>query len=252
MKTLTVFLVMAIALVAQSGQFQMELKKEIERMHYEYDLKRSETIRGKAERFLKMNPDSWYAHYYMAFIYDHLGTLNMVEDEDKADDYFDLALDYLDTALGMKDFEDGYSLRSSVYGKKIGISPMKGMFLGPRSNNAVDDAYDVSRDNPRVWIIEAIGKMYTPSMFGGDKERSRKLLVKSEKALKNYVESDSLMITWGKADVYAWLSELSVLEEKFEDARRFADQALDLEPNYGHVLLGIYPRIEAGLKKKAE
>jgi tetratricopeptide (TPR) repeat protein len=226
------------------------LKVELEQAHYLGSIQSVEALRAKAERLLNLDKNNWHLNYYMAFTYDLLGSILMVSDEDKADDYFDIALEYLEISIERQPSADAYALKSSVYGKKIGISPMKGMFLGPKSNSAIDAAYGVSKDNPRVWIIEAIGKMYTPEFFGGDRVRSRELLLKAGKELETYEEQDSLMIVWGKFDVLAWLSELSILEEKYAEAKTYAEKALALEPKYGFVIYRLMPRIEAGLKNK--
>lgn len=227
----------------------MNFKKDVERNHIEGREKATQALRAKGERLLKMDAKNWHTHYYIAFIYDHLANFYMKSDDDKADDYLDIALEHLDQSIELHPSEESYAMKSSIYGKKIGLAPLKGMFLGPKSGSAMSSAYELNGKNPRVWIIDAIGKMHAPSLFGGDKEKSRELLEKAAKAFDNYEEKDSLMIHWGKADAYAWLAMLDIKEGKKELAEEHAKKALSIEANYGFVKFAILAQIKA-MKKK--
>lgn len=244
---LTIMLTFSFAFTQASDlkSLMKAFKTELERAHFESTSEELQKLRAKGERLLKMDEYSWHSHYYLAFIYDHLGNLEMGKDEDKADDYFDLALEYLESANERKESEESYAMKSAIYGKKIGLSPIKGMFLGPKSESAIEEAYELNKNNPRVWIVDAIGKMHTPAFFGGDKEKSRELLEKSIEELKTYEEKDSLMIHWGSADAYAWLAELDIKEGKYEDAKKHIDKALEIEKNYGFVIYSTLPKLEA-------
>lgn len=219
------------------------IKSKLETAHYEAQEEEWMSIKSEVERAMNLFPNDMHLEFYMAFIYDHLANFFMETDDDKADDYLDMALEHLNNSINVKETADANALFSSVLGKKIGIAPLKGMFLGSKSNSKIERALEMNSNNPRVLITDAIGKMFKPSMFGGDKEAARDLLNKAANTAETYSDNDIFMPVWGHADAYAWLANLDIIESKMESAKINADKAISIQENYGFVKFVIMPKI---------
>src|SRR5699024_10278592 len=107
------------------------------------------------------------AHYYMGYADYRLNTQFSDVKEDQQEKFVHEAVKYLDEAVLLDpDFADARALLASVYGlKATGI--FSGMKYGPKSNSAIENALESAPDNPRVHMINAIGLLKKPSMFGG-------------------------------------------------------------------------------------
>jgi tetratricopeptide (TPR) repeat protein len=62
------------------------------------------------------------------------------------------------------------ALLSSIYGLKIGFSPLQGMFLGPKCGKLIESAKVLSPASPLVTGLYGNSKLFTPPMWGGDVE----------------------------------------------------------------------------------
>lgn len=243
-----IFMLMILSVIfgqsKDETEFLSEINKRINSSHYNGNEKSFHILSGEIERFRSIYPKNWYGVYYQAYIYDHIATLNLKKNEDKADQYFDKSLELLDLALEEKKDVVLYSMYADILGKKIGISGIRGMTLGPKSQSIIEKAKAIDRNHPRLLLTEAISKMMTPGFFGGDKELSRRLLIKTLSILENYTYKDHLMLKISKADIYAWLSQLDILEEKNVSAKENAQKALAIEPEYGFVKYALLPGIK--------
>ena len=64
------------------------------------------------------------------------------------------------------DEAESNALRGSVIGEQI-TGFFRGMFLGPKATKALQRAFELDPDNPRVALQRAISYYFTPSSFGG-------------------------------------------------------------------------------------
>jgi len=99
------------------------------------------------------------------------------------------------------DSAEAWALLSSGYGLKIGYSPFKGPFLGPRASRALNEAMRLEPDNPRVALVKGISLYNTPRMFGGDKRES---IVWLTRAIGRFAVNPGDEIRWGNPDAFIW------------------------------------------------
>ena len=133
--------------------------------------------RATFERALADKSLSAWSHYYIALTDYRIANYLLTQgkkNKDRASKHLKEAAEHLEEAT-RKDItrEDAktiaaevYALLSSVYGRQISLSGIKGMFLGPKSGNLLKKAEQLAPDNPRVVLSAAIGAFNTPKMWG--------------------------------------------------------------------------------------
>jgi tetratricopeptide (TPR) repeat protein len=181
------------------------------------------------------------AHYYAALA-DYRMVNQLPEDnEDRREQVVEDAISHLKRATEIDStMADAWALLSGCYGQMMGMNPMQGMSLGPKSSEAMETAKEHGPDNPRVWIIDGTSDFYTPSMFGGDKEQALKKFKKAARLAEEESTDDPLMPSWGHAEAHAWIGLAHMNAERYDQARTAFKTALNINPDYGwvkHVLL---------------
>lgn len=173
------------------------------------------------------------------------GLLNatMVDrDEALFDKHLDAAKNNLETLIS-SDYEPGNSraVLSSIYGMEMGYSSWKGMFLGPKSSKHLEKAIKKAPESPLVWQIQGSSKLFTPSMFGGDKQEALQAFKRSVELYE--AGTSSLTPNWRYLDAYAWLGQCYEALGKPDEARKVYEKALSLEPEFNWVKNGLLPRL---------
>ena len=188
------------------------------------------------------------AHYYVARTDHNLANLLAQHDEGGAVDHLDSAVEHLKKAIALEASAEAYALLSSTYGRKISLKPLKGMFLGPKAGNALNEAKQLDPDNPRVVLTEAISDFNTPRMWGGSKARAMEGFLRALDVFEQEDVADPLQPSWGHEDAYAWLGIAHLQNDAREAARAAFEKALEINPDYGWVKYVLLPKLnsEAG------
>ncbi|MDC2889808.1 hypothetical protein [Psychrosphaera algicola] len=86
------------------------------------------------------------------------------------------------------------ALLAQVYGYKIALDPIKGMYYGPKSNSTLSSAETIQPNNPRVLLVKGISKFNTPGVFGGSTEAAYQAF---DQAITAYSEDQYSDYHWG-------------------------------------------------------
>jgi tetratricopeptide (TPR) repeat protein len=184
------------------------------------------------------------AEYYLGYADYRLGVVVNRMDKEKAIAYLDSAVDHLTKAVEAKnDFAEAHALLSSCYGIKISFAPFKGIVLGPKAGREMRKAKDLSPENPRVALLDAIGTYNTPALFGGGKEKGLDELKKAAALFDRWNQADSLLPEWGAAEVYAWLGQADAERNETILARKAFESALRISPDYSWVKYVLLPKV---------
>ncbi len=185
------------------------------------------------------------AHYYAALADYRMSNRLPEDDEDRRERVIEDAIGHLKRATEINGtMADAWALLSGCYGQMMGMSPMKAMSLGPKSDEAMEKAKKHGPENPRVWIISGTSDFYTPSMFGGDKEKALKKFKKAARLAEQASTDDPLMPSWGHAESHAWVGVAHMEAERYGQARTAFETALNLNPDYGWVKQVLLPELE--------
>lgn len=139
---------------------------------------------------------------------------------------------------------ESLALLSSVYCTKIGISPIKGPVLGIKSGSAIAQAEKLAPDNPRVQLFKGLGKLYTPAIFGGDREGA---MAAFNAAIAYLPKEQFSASNWGLDDAYIWRGIALKSAGRAAEARASFEQALAIAPEskwIKHLLADTQPETE--------
>ena len=190
------------------------------------------------------------ARYTVAYLNWRLSVLTDTVPDDELDAMLEEAVELLGEELAENDGNaEAHALLANVYGLQIGRSPLKGAFLGMRASRASARAMDLEPQNPRVLLLDGIGKLNTPRMFGGGEDKAEALLHRAVAAFGTE-PPDRPWPRWGRIDAYAWLGQVASRRGDPDAARRYYRQALEIEPGFGWVRGVLLPALEQGQRQR--
>ena len=185
------------------------------------------------------------AHYYAALANYRLNNQFPEDAEDRREPVLKDAIDHLKRAAKIDStMADAWALLAGCYGQRMGLDPMRGMSLDPKSSEVMEKAMTLAPKNPRVWIIGGTQDYFTPSMFGGDKEQALEKFKKAARLAEQESVSDPLKPNWGHVEAHAWIGIAHMNAERYDQARTAFEKALDVNPDYGWVKYVLLPKLD--------
>lgn len=125
------------------------------------------------------------------------GGQNMAE---KMDPIADKAEALLNKAEALKpDHSEIYVVKKMIANIRMWADPMnRYMTYGPIAAQALAKAKQLDPDNPRVYLLEAEDKLYTPEQFGGSKAAAKELFQTALAKFAAFKPESTLDPNWGK------------------------------------------------------
>jgi tetratricopeptide (TPR) repeat protein len=144
------------------------------------------------------------------------------------------AVELLKRSAATRPLAETQALLSSSLGTLAGTGMMAGMRYGPASSEAAETARTLGPKNPRVLLLAAISAWFTPSMWGGGKDKGYALL---QQAIAAFATDRPLapLPAWGHAEAYAWLGQMERDRGNAAAARAAYDRALVIAPTFSWV-----------------
>jgi hypothetical protein len=167
------------------------------------------------ERIAEAEKNQWLAYYYAAFCNATAGLMTgsggdmMAAKADKTDPFADKAEKLAGKAEElMKNNSEIFIVKKMIATLRMLGDPMnRFMTYGPDAAAMLEEAKKLNPDNPRVYLLEAQDKYYTPEQFGGSKEEAKVLFEKSQKLYESFKPETSIHPKWGKNQVDYFLSQ---------------------------------------------
>jgi tetratricopeptide (TPR) repeat protein len=225
---------------------QLQFTRLIESLKNASDAANREEIALLAHDFEEYFKDAdiqKFARYYSAFAWYTLYNLSEYDGIKPDKKWLDASIAHLLKAIEIDPaFADAYALLAAEYGIKAG-GLFSGMKYGPKSERVLQKAKELAPENPRVYLIEGIGEIYKPKIFGGGLEHALQSFEKAAKLFETYKPDSELDPQWGEAQVYAWIGQVYVKQNKRPEARKAYQKALEINPNYYWVKEKLLPEI---------
>ena len=186
------------------------------------------------------NPKDIAVRYKLALA--QFGLLHMtMQDKDEA--LFEAYVDETEKNLESlctenKQWAEPHALLSAVYGLTMAYSPWKGMYLGSKSENLMEEARMSNPDSPLVWKLYANSKYFTPEIWGGDLKEAIKAYQKSIQLYES--DSSKIKFNWYYLDTFAFLGQAYTKNKEYAKTVSLYEKALAIEPEFHwvkHVLL---------------
>ena len=245
---------------AQSGRNVDDLilqgKEIIAKAEADWNLQQLMAARSFFERLTGDTTYLWLVHYYIAYVDMRLFSYYYGQKEgEKAKAFVDDGIEHLEKAVELKnDFAEGYGLLSSLLGNKIALNPILGMSLGMKSGQMINKALELAPENPRIYLIAGQSAYYTPSMFGGGKDKARRHIEKAMACFHSFVPEKPILPDWGFDEAYVYMGMIQMDEEDFMGAKASFEKALEINPNNAWVKWDLMQKLEEkmGEEKKKD
>lgn len=216
----TIFILAAIFIASYSfGQMPDKFVKAMEAKVAAIDT--TFTVQGLTdlanafERIGDAEKNQWLAYYYAAYCNATAGLMTgsggdmTVAKADKTDPYADKADKQIKKAEElMKNSSEVFVIKKMIATLRMMGDPMnRYMTYGPEAQAMLDEAKKLDPNNPRVYLLEAQDKFYTPEQYGGSKEQAKVLFEKASGLYDAAKPETSISPAWGKSQVKYFLSQ---------------------------------------------
>ena len=178
-----------------ASNYQEVMKQNIEKMYKAETPQELITISSTFYRVAQKETDEWLPLYYASYSLVRIAFFS--KNRDEIDKQLDVAQAYLDKLFVVKPKEsEVHVLQALLYSMRIS-GAMSGMKYSVLSNNALDKAEELNKNNPRIYYCRGNNVFHTPAMFGGGKNKAKPLF---EKALALYQSEHPQTAFWPSWD----------------------------------------------------
>lgn len=172
-------------------------------------------IANAFERIAEAEKTQWLPYYYAAYCQVMGGTYSLPMDGSFGDNsaITDPVADKADQLIAKAETLTAANSEIFCVKKMIASLRMMGnamsryMTEGAKATEALARAKEMNANNPRVYILEAQDKFYTPEQYGGSKEEAKKLFEKAKELFMTSKPGSSIEPQWGMSQVMYFLSQ---------------------------------------------
>ncbi len=196
-------MMMSVFANAQSEKYVKAMEQRIAGMGNEMNAdKWLETANG-FERIADAEKTQWLPYYYAAYSHVMRGySLSNGQQgnfADKTDPEADKAEALLAKAEALtKDNAEIFIIKKMIASLRLSADGMnRWQTQIPLGTEAIANAKKLDPENPRIPLLEAQDKMFTPAEFGGSKSEAKKLFEESIKKFESRKEQSSIHPSWG-------------------------------------------------------
>ena len=220
MKKITLFVLAAVlgitamAQTAANDKFTKAMEQKIAGLDTTRGMESWKDLAAAFERIGDAEKTQWLPYYYAAYShimigYSYMEGNPMGGNAEKTDPEADAAEKLLDKAIGLsKASSETWVLKKMIASLRMMGDPMsRYMTYGPVAEQALNTAKQMDSGNPRVYMLEAQDKFFTPEQFGGSKEEAKILFEKSKELYGTFKPESSIHPNWGMGQVMYFLSQ---------------------------------------------
>jgi hypothetical protein len=156
------------------------------------------TASNRLELIANKYADKWTAPYYAAYSKTMLAI--MEQDPAKKDQYLDAADQYLTKAMTLAPENDEvHVVAAMIASNRIGVDPQnRWKKYGKIFDTHIETAKKLRKDNPRIYLLQGLGLLYTPETYGGGKKRALPYFEKAQALYDQEKEGVIEKPFWGK------------------------------------------------------
>ncbi len=212
------FLLVAACIATLTGFSQSEkYTKAMEQLVPQVDTTKTvdglTSLANSFQRIADAEKNQWLPYYYAALSHvsaAYMMGMGQMGMGDKTDPVADQAEALLKKAeeLG-KDNSEIYCVKKMIASLRLIADPQnRYMTYGPAAVEALATAKSLDPSNPRVTLLEAQDKLFTPEQFGGSKTEAKALFEEAIKKYETFKPASNLHPTWGLSQARYFLSEI--------------------------------------------
>lgn len=194
---ITLFLLLFCS-VAYAQDVEAMLTEKVKLLDKSYNLKELQTLADDFEHLTTVAPTNWLVNYYVAYTNIRLADQSS---GGSIDSYCNQAEKYIKIAEKQPDADASEinALYAYLYSVKVKVNPMfRGAKYGKLSREYSEKSIKGNPENPRPYLIRAIGIYFTPKVFGGGVAKAKPMLNKALEKFKHFTPKTPNHPHWGK------------------------------------------------------
>ncbi len=214
MKTLTILLVVALAashsVFAQSEPYKQAMNAAIGTMKTQNEKTLPAdflTVANQFERVASAEPTEWLPRYYAGLMYVYLGFTG--KNEAEKDKFLDQADAHLKAAEAISiDNDELAVLKAYIAQARMTVDPAnRWQQYGPQIQAGIAKAKSLNANNPRSYVLEGSGLMFTPEQFGGGPAVACPVLNQAVEKFATFKPISDLHPAWGRMQIEPMLEK---------------------------------------------
>ena len=192
-------IILLLSFTAGAQDIEAALTEKIQTLDRTYDKPSLQTLANDFRRIALADANSWLANYYAAYTNVRLAERS---EGSTIDSFCDEAEKYLKLAEKQPtaDPSEIATLYAYLYSSKVRVNPMmRGSKYGRTSGQYLQKAIQLNPDNPRPYIVRAVGIYHTPKVFGGGAEKAKPVLTQAFEKFAKFTPKTPNSPHWGKS-----------------------------------------------------
>jgi hypothetical protein len=203
----------AITSFSQSEKYTKAMEQLVPAVDTTMNVDGLTNLANSFQRIADAEKNQWLPYYYAAFANvsaAYMMSMGQMGMADKTDPIADKAEALLNKAEGLsKDNSEIYCVKKMIASLRlIGDPQNRYMTYGPAAEEALTKAKSLNPANPRVTLLEAQDKLFTPEQFGGSKAEAKKLFEEAIKKYEAFKPETSIHPAWGLNRAQYFLSDI--------------------------------------------
>jgi hypothetical protein len=164
-------------------------------------------VANQWERIAAAEPKEWLPAYWAA--YTNLMLHYRAKDEKVSEAALEKTGEWIEKSEKLAGKNDEVAILTAwYYQAKLGASPATGwMLYGGKITRNIEKAKLLNPENPRIYLVEGQNLFYTPSAFGGGKDKALPLFKAGEEKFAKFVPVSDLHPNWGRGELKKYLAE---------------------------------------------
>lgn len=139
---------------------------------------------------------------------------------------------------------EGKALLAGIYGLKIALKPIRGMTLGAKSGQLLNEAIELDKHCALAHFFLATSAYNTPPTWGGSIEKA---LTHFSIAKDLYLQQGQTTTNWEYLNCLAWLGQSQHQLQQYQEALQTYQSALEKEPDFDWVNYQLLPATQEAL-----
>lgn len=209
------FSLAAFAAFSQNEKYLKIMEEKVAALDTTWSANGLKDLANTFERIANAEKTEWLPYYYAALTNINMGYMitgdkmdgSMVSTVDPIADKAEQLLQKAE-ALTTNNSEI-YVVKKMIASLRMMLDPQsRFMKYMPIANEALQTAKSLNVENPRVYLLQAQDKFYTPEQFGGSKAEAKKLFEESIRKAEAFKPESSIHPHWGKSTAQYFLSQI--------------------------------------------
>lgn len=219
MKKSIIILTMLVAASTVFGQmsekFIKAMEPKIALLDSNNDANAWKDLGNAFERIADAEKTQWLPYYYAAFSnvmagYGSMKPGDFGDNSATLDPYAEKAESLLKKAMELtKDNSEIWCIKKMISTLRLSANAMaRYMTELPIAEEAINKAKQLNPANPRVYLLMAQDKYFTPEQFGGSKTEAKALFEESLKNFETFKPESSIHPNWGRVQASYFLTQI--------------------------------------------